>query len=143
MQAHAIERPPLRVVSKLKRRRSLSGEEFTYLRDRTKLLPKVTLPSPTLFINFWSAEATDVYPDHESYLRELVAILRQEVIELAKLGATYIQIDAPHYTSLLDPATRAFYEGRSWSVTDWLKRGIELENAVMEATPDITFGFHL
>ena len=48
----SVERPELRVVSKLKRRRFLSADELTYLQTRTKVVPKITLPSPTLFINF-------------------------------------------------------------------------------------------
>ena len=49
-----IDRPEtLGVVGKLTRKRHLSAEEFTYLRSRTACIPKVTLPSPGLFINFW------------------------------------------------------------------------------------------
>ena len=45
--------PGMGVVGKLRRRRSLSTEEFVYLRGRTSRIPKVTLPSPGLFANFW------------------------------------------------------------------------------------------
>jgi 5-methyltetrahydropteroyltriglutamate--homocysteine methyltransferase len=65
------------------------------------------------------------------------------VAELQSLGATYIQIDAPHYGLLLDSTTRAFYEGRGWSLDQWLSLGIELDNAVIESFPGITFGFHV
>ena len=41
--------------------------------------------------------------------------MRHEVAELARLGATYIQIDAPHYPWPLDPATRAFDERQGWA----------------------------
>ena len=53
-----------------------------------------------------------------------------------RLGCTYIQLDAPHYPLLIDPAWRAFYEF-------WLGYGIELDNAVIEAGRPATFGFHL
>jgi 5-methyltetrahydropteroyltriglutamate--homocysteine methyltransferase len=69
--------------------------------------------------------------------------MREEVAELARLGANYIQIDAPHYPLLLDPATRAFYEGQGWSLEQWLRQGIEMDNALMDGFADITFGFHL
>jgi 5-methyltetrahydropteroyltriglutamate--homocysteine methyltransferase len=65
------------------------------------------------------------------------------VLELARLGCTYIQIDAPHYPLLLDPKTRAFYEGQGWSLEKWLDYGIALDNALIDAAPGITFGFHL
>jgi 5-methyltetrahydropteroyltriglutamate--homocysteine methyltransferase len=139
------ERPhDIAVVGKLVRARHLSAEEFVYLRAYTRRMPKVTLPSPGLFVNFWSAEKSrDAYPTLDEFLADVVRILREEVEELARLGATYIQIDAPHYPLLLDPKTRAFYESRGWAFEEWLERGVELDNAVMEPIPGVTFGFHL
>ncbi|MCK5366371.1 MAG: cobalamin-independent methionine synthase II family protein [Gammaproteobacteria bacterium] len=139
------ERPAdLGVVAKLKRKRHLSAEEFVYLRARTRRTPKITLPSPGLFVNFWSPECSGgAYATVESYLTDVVKILREEVEELARLGATYVQIDAPHYPLLLDPESRAFYESRGWTLDQWLNLGIEMDNAVMEDIPGVTFGFHL
>ena len=140
-----IERPRnIGVVSKLARKRHLSAEEFTYLRAFTTRTPKITLPSPSLFANFWSRErSVAAYPSLDSFLADVVDILRDEVVELVRLGATYIQLDAPHYPLLLDPKTRAFYETQGWTLVEWLSRGIELDNAVMTGFPEVTFGFHL
>ena len=139
------ERPKkLGVVSKLRRKRHLSAEEFTYLRARTTRIGKITLPSPSLWVNFWSPDhSTGPYPTLDSFLADVVDILREEVEELVRLGAQYIQIDAPHYPLLLDPKTRAFYESQGWSLEQYLQRGIEMDNAVMGDFPDVTFGFHL
>ncbi len=139
------ERPPnLGAVEKLARKRHLSVEEFVYLRARTSRIAKVTLPSPSLFANFWSPEhSREAYPHLESFLADVLEILRDEVSELARLGATYIQIDAPHYPLLLDAGTRAFYESRGWKLDEWLRLGIELDNAMMADHPGVTFGFHL
>ena len=139
------ERPSgLGVTGKLARRRHLCAEEFVYLRARTERTPKITLPSPSLFANFWSPEhSAAVYPTLESFLADVVAILRDEVVELVRLGACYIQIDAPHYPLLLDPEPRAFYESRGWQLDEWLSFGIELDNALMADFPEVTFGFHL
>ncbi|HXK26823.1 MAG TPA: hypothetical protein VJ646_01050 [Candidatus Binatia bacterium] len=142
---HRTPRPRrLGATSKLRRRRYLSADEFVYLKDRTRRAPKITLPSPSLWVNFWSAKhSKPVYPTLDSFLADIVAILRDEVAELARLGASYIQIDAPHYGLLLDPSTRGFYEKQGWSLDRWLGRGIELDNAVMEGFPRVTFGFHI
>jgi len=139
------ERPSeLGVVGKLVRRRHLCAEEFVYLRARTSRTPKITLPSPSLFANFWSPERPrEIYPTLESFLADVVEILRDEVAELVRLGARYIQIDAPHYPLLLDPHTRTFYESRGWELDKWLSFGIELDNALMVGFPEVTFGFHL
>lgn len=134
----------LGVVDKLKRKRHLSAEEFTYLRARTSRIPKVTLPSPSLWANFWSPNiSSHVYPTLDSFLADVVDILHDEVTELVRLGCTYIQLDAPHYPLLLEPQTRAFYEGQGWTLERWLQHGIELDNAVIDGFPGITFGFHL
>ena len=138
-------RPPnLGVVEKLTRKRHLSVEEFVYLRAQTERIPKITLPSPSLFANFWSPErSSSAYPTLESFLTDVVDILRDEVVELIRLGATYIQVDAPHYPLLLDPKTRAFYESTGWKLDQWLRFGIELDNTLMAGFSEVTFGFHL
>jgi 5-methyltetrahydropteroyltriglutamate--homocysteine methyltransferase len=140
-----LERPAsLGAIGKLTRKRHLSTEELTYLRGHTTRTPKITLPSPSLWANFWSAEhSSGVYPTLDSFLADVVGILREEVTELVRLGATYIQIDAPHYTALLDPLTRAFYEEQGWTLDKWLGRGVEMDNALMEGFSEVTFGFHL
>ncbi|MEE8435799.1 MAG: cobalamin-independent methionine synthase II family protein [bacterium] len=144
-----IGRPAgLGVRDKLRRKRHLSAEEFTSLRtllaDTPGVIPKVCLPSPSLWANFWPhGDPPAAYPSLDAFLADVADILREEVAELARLGAEYIQLDAPHYTALLDERTRAFYERAGWSVEKWLEQGIALDNAVMAEVPGVTFGFHL
>ena len=134
----------LGVVAKLTRLRFLSADEFSYLKSKTNRIPKVTLPSPSLWGNFWSPKySKDAYPTLDSFLADIVDILHGEVTDLVRLGATYVQIDAPHYGLLLDRKTRVFYEKLGWSIDQWLSLGIELDNAVIAGFPDVTFGFHV
>ncbi len=138
-------RPPeLGVVGKLRRRRHLSVEEFVYARARTERVVKVTLPSPSMYANLWSPELSrEAYPTLDDFLEDVAEILREEVDELVRLGAEYIQLDAPHYPLLLDPATRGFYEERGWPFERWMSRGVELDNHVIGDHPGVTFAFHL
>ncbi|HEY4026541.1 MAG TPA: cobalamin-independent methionine synthase II family protein [Candidatus Dormibacteraeota bacterium] len=141
-----VERPQeLAVVDRVRRRRSLAAEEFTFLRARAAgTTCKVTLPSPTLFANLWSPQrSAGAYPTFDAFMADVVDVLRDEVRELVRLGCTYAQLDAPHYPLLIDPTWRAFYEERGWRVDRWLSYGIELDNAVIEAGRPATFGFHL
>jgi 5-methyltetrahydropteroyltriglutamate--homocysteine methyltransferase len=140
-----IERPAaLGVVGKLRRKRHLSVEEFVYARARTDRIIKVTLPSPSLYANFWTPELSEeAYPTLDGFLEDVARILREEVEELVRLGAVYIQLDAPHYPLLLEEKTRSFYEARGWDLDRWLGRGIELDNYVMGDHPGVTFAFHL
>ena len=142
---HHTPRPRrIGATSKLMRQRYLSVDEFCYLKNKTGRVPKITLPSPGLWANFWSASHSKAaYPTLDSFLADIVQLLRDEVAELARLGATYIQLDAPHYGLLLDPKTRGFYEGQGWSLARWLSLGIELDNSVMSGFPTVTFGFHV
>lgn len=110
-----IPRPPIAVLGRLRRRRFLSAEEFTYARGQTQRIVKVTLPSPSLFVNFYDPQRSrGAYPSLDSFLGDVAEILREEVDELVRLGCEYIQLDAPHYPLLLDPAYRDFYASRGW-----------------------------
>ena len=140
----AVERPPIAVVGKLRRKRSLSAAELGYAKERTDRILKVTLPSPSLFANFYDPDRSrDAYPTLEEFLADVAAILREEVEELVGLGATYLQLDAPHYPLLLDPRYRDFYASRGWPAERWLDLGLELDNLVIGDHPGVTFGFPL
>jgi 5-methyltetrahydropteroyltriglutamate--homocysteine methyltransferase len=139
-----IDRPPIAVLGQLRRRRFLSAEEFIYARGRTERIVKVTLPSPSLFANFYDPQRSrGAYPTLESFLADVTEIMREEVDELVRLGCEYIQLDAPHYPLLLDPAYREFYASRGWPAERWLDLGLELDNIVVGQRPGVTFGFHL
>jgi 5-methyltetrahydropteroyltriglutamate--homocysteine methyltransferase len=139
-----VERPAIAVVDTLRRRRSIAGEELAYARGRTDRVLKVTLPSPSLFANFYDPERSrEAYATLEAFLEDVASILREEVDELVELGATYLQLDAPHYPLLLDARYRDFYESRGWPAERWLELGVELDNTVMGDHPGVTFGFHL
>ena len=140
----SVERPSLAVESPLRRRRFLSAEEFTYARGRTDRVLKVTLPSPSLFANFWDPQRSSAaYASLEHFLGAVADILREEVDELVRLGATYIQLDAPHYPLLVDPTYRDFYASRGWPAERWLELGLELDNHVYGEREGITFSMHL
>lgn len=141
----SLERPAgLAVTAPLRRRRLLASEEFTFLRAASSRIGKVTLPSPTLFANLWDPQRSrEAYPRFDDFMGDVVALLADEVAELARLGCRYVQLDAPHYPLLIEPRWRDFYEQRGWTLERWLDYGIELDNVVIAAAPAITFGFHL
>lgn len=140
----ALDRPPIAVTGKLHRRRLPSVEELVYARSRTDRILKITIPSPSLYANFYdAARAPPEYPTLESFLEDVAELLREEVDELVRLGATYVQLDAPQYPLLVDPAWRDFYASRGWPAERWLELGLTLDNHVIGNRPGVTFGFHL
>jgi 5-methyltetrahydropteroyltriglutamate--homocysteine methyltransferase len=132
------------VVSKLRRRRPMCAEEFTYLRARTNRPSKTSLISAQQAAAYYDQEKSKgAYPKIDAYLADLVDILRDEVEELIRLGCTYIQIDSPQYTALLDPQLRDGYRQRGNDPDKLLDLSIEMDNAVVGDHPGMIFGLHL
>ncbi len=132
------------VVGRLKRIRPMCTEEFAYARARADRPLKVTLINAQQAAAYYDAEKSKgAYPTIEPYLADIVDILRTEVAELVRLGCTYIQFDAPQYAGLLDATIREGYRKRGTDPDKLLDRCIELDNAVIEGHPGVTFGIHL
>jgi 5-methyltetrahydropteroyltriglutamate--homocysteine methyltransferase len=132
------------VVAPLKRVRPMCTEEFVYMRARANHAIKVTLINAQQAAAYYDAEKSKgAYATIDTYLADVVDILRTEVDELVRLGCDYIQIDAPQYTGLIDPAIREGYRKRGTDPDKLLDRCIELDNAVIGDHPGVTFGIHL
>ena len=137
-----LQRPV--VVSKLQRKRHMCAEEFTYVRAKAKVPAKVTLISAQQAAAYYDAEKSKAaYATVDAYLADLVDILRGEIEELIRLGCTYIQIDSPQYTALLDPKLREGYRQRGNDPDRLLDLAIEMDNAIIGQHAGITFGLHL
>jgi 5-methyltetrahydropteroyltriglutamate--homocysteine methyltransferase len=132
------------VVSKLRRKRPMCAEEFTYVRARTHHPAKTTMISAQQAAAYYdSKKSAGAYPKIDAYLADIVDILRDEVKELIRLGCTYIQIDSPQYAALLDPQLREGYRQRGNDPDRLLDLSTEMDNAVIGDFPGITFGLHL
>jgi 5-methyltetrahydropteroyltriglutamate--homocysteine methyltransferase len=132
------------VVSKLRRKRPLCAEEFTYLRARTDHPSKTTMVSAQQAAAYYdNAKSAGAYSSIDAYLADLVDILRDEVGELVRLGCTYIQIDAPQYAALLDPQLRDGYRKRGSDPDRLLDLSTEMDNAIIGEHPGVIFGLHL
>jgi 5-methyltetrahydropteroyltriglutamate--homocysteine methyltransferase len=132
------------VVEKLRWRRSMCAEEFVYLRARATRPTKVTLISTQQAAAYYDPEKSKgAYPTRDAYLSDIVDLTRREVDELARLGCAYIQIDAPQYAALLDPALRDGYRKRGSDPDRLIDACIEMDNAVIGSHSGITFGLHI
>jgi methionine synthase II (cobalamin-independent) len=137
-----LERPV--VVEKLRLRRQMSVEEFTYLRGRTSRTAKVTLVSAQQAAAYYDPDKSrGAYPTRDAYLADLVDHTRREIAELARLGCEYVQIDAPQYAALLDETIRDGYRRRGADPDQMLDACIDLDNAIIDGRPGITFGIHI
>jgi 5-methyltetrahydropteroyltriglutamate--homocysteine methyltransferase len=132
------------VVEKLRWRRSMCAEEFVYLRARTTRVGKVTLISTQQAAAYYDPDRSrGAYPTRDAYLADVVDLTRREIDELVRLGCTYIQIDAPQYAALLDPALREGYRQRGSDPDRLIDACIEMDNAAIGHHPGVTFGLHI
>jgi 5-methyltetrahydropteroyltriglutamate--homocysteine methyltransferase len=132
------------VVEKLAWRRSMCGEEFSYLRARASRATKVTLISAQQAAAYYDpATSAGAYPTRDAYLSDVVDFNRREVEELVRLGCTYIQIDAPQYAALLDPELRAGYVKRGSDPDRLIDACIEMDNAVIGRHSGVLFALHI
>ena len=141
-QEGAVQRPV--VVEKLKWRRQMAVEEFTYLRGRTKVPAKVTLLSAQQAAAYYDPQKSrGAYATLDAYLADLVDFTRREIAELARLGCEYVQIDAPQYAGLLDEQIREGYRQRGSDPDRMLAASVELDNAIIDGHRGVTFGIHI
>jgi 5-methyltetrahydropteroyltriglutamate--homocysteine methyltransferase len=132
------------VVDKLRWRRSMCGEEFTYLRARATKATKVTVISAQQAAAYYDPQkSTAAYPTRDAYLADIVDITRREIEELVRLGCTYVQIDAPQYAALLDPELREGYRQRGSDPDRLIDACIEMDNAAIGRHPGVTFALHI
>ncbi len=132
------------VVSKMRRKRHMCAEEYTYLRARTDHPSKTTLLSAQQAAAYYDAKkSSGAYPTVDAFLADLVDLLRDEVAELVRLGCTYIQVDSPQYAALIDANIREGYRQRGNDPDRLIDLSIEMDNAVIGGHPGVIFGLHL
>jgi 5-methyltetrahydropteroyltriglutamate--homocysteine methyltransferase len=134
---------PTTVTGKLRARRMLTIEEFSYARGRARVPVKVTLPSPLILYSAWSPElSTAAYQDAYEMFEDAARIIRDEIHALARLGCTYVQIDSPDLGTLVDPENRSLREQLGMPTERTLTEGVDIINSVADV-PGVTFGLHL
>jgi 5-methyltetrahydropteroyltriglutamate--homocysteine methyltransferase len=135
---------PVSIVGRLARTRSKVTEEYAYARAVARVPVKVTFPSPMLLLSFWHPDVSSVpYPDVWEAVTDGAAILREDVLELASLGCTYVQIDAPDYGCLVDPRYCEWSESRGLTTEQMLSDGLDLINQTFGGVPGVKVGMHL
>src|SRR5229473_3164350 len=134
---------PLSITSKLRRRRMMTVEEYSYARARARRPVKVTLPSPLMLFLVWSLRRSrDAYRDPFELFADGLRLMREEAEELARLGCRYIQVDAPDFGQLVDQTQRDAWERAGISVDRVFSEGADMLNEVA-GIPGVTFGLHL
>ncbi len=97
------------VVGKVARRQPIALDEFEFLQaEAAGAVPKVTMPSPSTMHFYRGRTYADpgLYADAGAFFRDLAAVYRQEIADLAAAGCRYVQLDEVALAMLCDPAAR-------------------------------------
>jgi 5-methyltetrahydropteroyltriglutamate--homocysteine methyltransferase len=134
------------VVGKLKRRASLTADDFAFLKGRTRRTAKATIPAPSAN-HFFSGDASlkgSPYQDRKAFFADVTAIYRDEIADLARLGCSYLQIDEVPIAVLCDPKNQARVRERGEKPESLIDDYIDAINAmVSERPPGMTVCVHL
>jgi 5-methyltetrahydropteroyltriglutamate--homocysteine methyltransferase len=134
------------VTGKLARRVPIALEEFTFLRDNATAVPKVTLPAPSS-MHFWrGAEyaVSGIYAGPRDFFRELGAIYRAEIADLAAAGCRYVQLDEVALAMLCDPAVRAQVSADGNDASELVALYVDaIAEAIAGAPADMAIGVHM
>jgi 5-methyltetrahydropteroyltriglutamate--homocysteine methyltransferase len=143
-RAESAGRRPV-VVERMHRRQSpVTHEEWVFLRGKTTRPAKVTMPGAEMAAAMYDEKLSRAaYPTRDDYHAHVIELLRWEVSELVRLGCRYIQLDSPQYGALTDPELRETFRQRGSDPDAMIDAGIEMDNAIIDGFPGVTFGLHI
>jgi len=137
-------------VGKVRRRRPLALDDYRFLRGHTRSPIKVTLPGPYLLTrSMWVREVSrDAYHAKEDLGKDVVQILRDEVLALKNAGVDFIQLDEPVLTELV------FTQGQTLTFmcaalaarhdpAEELEFATQLLNQVTKGVSGVRIGLHI
>jgi 5-methyltetrahydropteroyltriglutamate--homocysteine methyltransferase len=137
-------------TARIERREPLAVDDLTFARRHTDRPIKVTLPGPYLLTRaMFVPELTRAhYADKEALAKDVVALLRAELMELRAAGADFVQLDEPVLTEV------AFAPGRTRTFmcaalaarkdpAEELELAVSLINEVVEGIDDLRIGLHV
>jgi 5-methyltetrahydropteroyltriglutamate--homocysteine methyltransferase len=136
----------LRVTGKLGFSSHPMIEHFRFLHDHTRVLPKMTIPSPSVlhFRGGRRAVSTDAYPDMEAFYRDLGLAYQQAVAAFADAGCRYLQLDEVNLAYLCDPEQRQMLRDRGDDPERLPAIYAEMINtAIAERPADMVITMHL
>jgi 5-methyltetrahydropteroyltriglutamate--homocysteine methyltransferase len=110
------------------------------------VMPKITIPSPTIVHFRGGREAIDAraYPQMDAFYDDLAEVYRAEIRELAAAGCRYLQIDEVNLAYLCDPELRRQVANIGEDPESLPQTYAKLLNAAIAGRPaDMTVCMHL
>jgi 5-methyltetrahydropteroyltriglutamate--homocysteine methyltransferase len=145
-QGHQNEFIAPYVTGTIRRSQALAVDEFEFLKQVAKAIPKVTLPSPSTmhFYGTTNYGPPDVYGDFTSFFADLGRAFAEEIAALAAAGCRYVQLDEVAIVLLADPAIREHVKAQGADPDKLVDLYIDVTNqALAGRRSDMAIGFHI
>ena len=137
--------PVASIRSRIAWKGPIHASDFSFLRARTKTLPKITIPGPCA-LHFRGGDAAVTayaYRDVGEFWDDIVAAFRSELTSLASAGCGYVQIDETAFAKFGDPDVQASLRARGDDPDALIDKYIDVTNRVLAELPSISIGMHL
>lgn len=134
------------VTGRITRTAPIATDEARFVREHTDRRFKLTLPSPGYVAERFSRNSTESPYSSTAELAEAVSdILLEEIEELIELGAPYVQLDNPGYTTYVDETARARIAEKGGDPDRGFRAMLKADVDLLERIPrgTVTVGLHL
>lgn len=148
--AFAIRSPI--AIAPIERRASsgLTLDELEFVKEHTDRKVKVPLPGPYMLTrsSYFEGLSEEAYPTPEDLAKDVVRILRDEITDLIKGGADFIQLDEPTLSQLVygEESAETFMcaslPTRREPIEE-LEFALRLVNETVEGFSGVKFGVHV
>jgi 5-methyltetrahydropteroyltriglutamate--homocysteine methyltransferase len=112
--------PVALIKSRVRWTHPVNVPDFNFLKGKTKLLPKITIPGPCA-LHFRGGDAAvlaSAYRDIDEFWDDIVEAFTRELAALAEAGYHYVQIDETALAKFGDPDVQVALAARG---DDWSK----------------------
>jgi 5-methyltetrahydropteroyltriglutamate--homocysteine methyltransferase len=138
---------PVAVIkSRVRWSHPINVDDFNFLKTRTRLLPKITIPGPCAlhFRGGDEAVLAHAYRDVEQFWDDTVEAFTQELKALEQAGCNYVQIDETAFAKFGDPDVQAALAARGDDWSKLIDTYIGITNRMLRAAPNsLHIGMHL
>jgi len=138
--------PVASINSRLRWTHPINIDDFNFLKDKTNLPPKITIPGPCAlhFRGGDRAVLAHAYRDVDQFWNDTVEAFGKELSALARAGCRYVQIDETAFAKFGDPDVQAGLAARGDDWSELIDTYIEITNRILRAAPAILhIGMHL
>jgi 5-methyltetrahydropteroyltriglutamate--homocysteine methyltransferase len=138
--------PVAAIKSRVRWTHPINVDDFDFLKNRTTLLPKITIPGPCAlhFRGGDEAVLAHAYGDVDQFWDDTVQAFTKELNTLEQAGCRYVQIDETAFAKFGDPEVQATLAARGDDWSNLIDTYIGITNRVLRAAPKtLHIGMHL